>query len=292
MELDIKPLMPGMDFAVEIKNIDLSQSLDNVIFEEIRQAVFSYAVVVIRGRSINDEQQISFSERFGELEKSLVKIDGEIKFPQIYITTNVGKDDKILPGDHASAKYHRGNSLWHSDSSFKPIPANISILSGREVPPFGGETEFADARYAYDSWPGSISGVEKCELDDLICEHSITFSRQLVVGDIFSEEDKKSIKPVRQALIRKHPETGRKALYVGSHCHFIEGWEYPRSRALIAELTSWMTRPEFVYAHKWRPLDLVMWDNRSVVHRGNPWPDEDYRRVMHRTTVAGNGPTV
>jgi alpha-ketoglutarate-dependent 2,4-dichlorophenoxyacetate dioxygenase len=160
------------------------------------------------------------------------------------------------------------------------------------VPPFGGETEFADVRYAYDSWPGSISGVEKCELDDLICEHSITFSRQLVVGDIFSEEDKKSIKPVRQALIRKHPETGRKALYVGSHCHFIEGWEYPRSRALIAELTSWMTRPEFVYAHKWRPLDLVMWDNRSVVHRGNPWPDEDYRRVMHRTTVAGDGPTV
>ena len=292
MELDIKPLMPGMDFAVEIKNIDLSQSLDNVIFEEIRQAVFSYAVVVIRGQSINDEQQISFSERFGELEKSLVKIDGEIKFPQIYITTNVGKDDKILPHNHASAKYHRGNSLWHSDSSFKPIPANISILSGREVPPFGGETEFADVRYAYDSWPGSISGVEKCELDDLICEHSITFSRQLVVGDIFSEEDKKSIKPVRQALIRKHPETGRKALYVGSHCHFIEGWEYPRSRALIAELTSWMTRPEFVYAHKWRPLDLVMWDNRSVVHRGNPWPDEDYRRVMHRTTVAGNGPTV
>ena len=292
MELDIKPLMPGMDFAVEIKNIDLSQSLDNVTFEEIRQAVLSYAVVVIRGQSINDEQQISFSERFGELEKSLVKIDGEIKFPQIYITTNVGKDDKILPHNHASAKYHRGNSLWHSDSSFKPIPANISILSGREVPPFGGETEFADVRYAYDSWPGSISGVEKCELDDLICEHSITFSRQLVVGDIFSEEDKKSIKPVRQALIRKHPETGRKALYVGSHCHFIEGWEYPRSRALIAELTSWMTRPEFVYAHKWRPLDLVMWDNRSVVHRGNPWPDEDYRRVMHRTTVAGNGPTV
>ena len=292
MELDIKPLMPGMDFAVEIKNIDLSQSLDNVIFEEIRQAVFSYAVVVVRGQSIDDEQQISFSERFGELEKSLVKIDGEIRYPQIYITTNVGKDDKILPHNHASAKYHRGNSLWHSDSSFKPIPANISILSGREVPPFGGETEFADVRYAYDSWPGSISGVEKCELDDLICEHSITFSRQLVVGDIFSEEDKKSIKPVRQALIRKHPETGRKALYVGSHCHFIEGWEYPRSRALIAELTSWITRPEFVYAHKWRPLDLVMWDNRSVVHRGNPWPDEDYRRVMHRTTVAGNGPTV
>ena len=292
MGLDITPLMPGMDFAAEIKDIDLANPVSNAVFDEIKQALCTFAVIVIRGQNINDEQQISFSERFGELEKSLVKIDGEIKYPQIYITTNVGRDDKILPHDHDSAKYHRGNSLWHSDSSFKPIPANISILSGREVPSRGGETEFADTRHAYDTWSGSISGIEKHSLDDLVCEHSITFSRQLVVGDIFSEEDKKSIKPVRQALVRKHPETGRKALYVGSHCHFIEGWEYPKSRALIAELTSWMTRPELVYVHKWRPLDLVLWDNRSVLHRGNPWPDEEFRRVMHRTTVAGNAPTV
>jgi alpha-ketoglutarate-dependent 2,4-dichlorophenoxyacetate dioxygenase len=132
----------------------------------------------------------------------------------------------------------------------------------------------------------------KEDLEDLICEHSIIFSRQLIVGDIFTEKEKRKLKPVRQALIRKHSETGRRVFYLGSHCHFVEGWDYPKSRALITELTSWITRPEFVYSHKWKPLDLVMWDNQAVLHRGNPWPDEDYRRVMHRTTVAGQSPTV
>ena len=125
-----------------------------------------------------------------------------------------------------------------------------------------------------------------------IRDSSIVFSRQLIVGDIFTDKEKRKLQPVRQALIRKHSETGRKVLYLGSHCHFVEGWEYPKSRALITELTSWITRPEFVYSHKWKPLDLVMWDNQAVLHRGNPWPDEDYRRVMHRTTVAGQAPTV
>jgi alpha-ketoglutarate-dependent 2,4-dichlorophenoxyacetate dioxygenase len=132
----------------------------------------------------------------------------------------------------------------------------------------------------------------KEDLEDLICEHSIIFSRQLIVGDIFTEKEKSKLKPVRQALIRKHSETGRRVFYLGSHCHFVEGWDYPKSRAVITELTSWITRPEFVYSHKWKPLDLVMWDNQAVLHRGNPWPDEDYRRVMHRTTVAGQSPTV
>ncbi len=292
MALNLRSLMPGTDFAAEILDIDLTVPLKESHYEEIIQALEAFAVIVMRGQDINDDQQISFSQRFGELEKSLVKIDGEIKHPEIYVTTNVGVDNNILPHDHESAKYHRGNILWHSDSSFKSIPANISILSAREVPPHGGDTEFSDARRAYDTWPGSVSGISKEDLDELVCEHSITFSRQLIVGDIFSQEDKKRIKPVRQSLIRTHSKTGRKALYVGSHCHFIEGWEYSRSRALIAELTSWMTRPEFVYVHKWRPLDLVMWDNRSVLHRGNPWPDEQFRRVLHRTTVAGDGPTV
>jgi alpha-ketoglutarate-dependent 2,4-dichlorophenoxyacetate dioxygenase len=213
---------------------------------------------------------------------------GGVTLPQISRISNVGDDDKIRPHDHEKSRYHRGNSLWHTDSSFKPVPANASHLSGREVPPIGGETEFADARAAYDAWPGSVTGITKADLEGLICQHWIVFSRALIVGDIFSEEDKKRLEPVHQAMIRTHPETDRKVFYLGSHCHFIEGWDFPKSRALINELTSWITRPEFVYAHAWRPKDLVMWDNRSVLHRGNPWPDEEYRRVMHRTTVAGD----
>ena len=255
MSLAINPLKPGSHFAAEVLNLDLGTSLSDEEFASIRDAFYKYAVLVLRDQNISD-------------------------------------DNQIRPHDHEKSRYHRGNNLWHSDSSFKPIPANISLLSGREVPPVGGETQFADARTAYDEWPGSVSGTMKEDLEDLICEHSIIFSRQLIVGDIFTEKEKRKLKPVRQALIRKHSETGRRVFYLGSHCHFVEGWDYPKSRALITELTSWITRPEFVYSHKWKPLDLVMWDNQAVLHRGNPWPDEDYRRVMHRTTVAGQSPTV
>ena len=293
MDFTIKPLLPGMDFAGEVIGIDVASPINSSVYDQLRNALGMYAVLVFRNQNINDDQQIAFSEKFGSLEKSLgFDRGGGVTHPEISRIANVDDNNKIRSHGDEKSRYHRGNSLWHSDSSFKPIPANISILSGREVPPYGGETEFADARYAYDTWPGSISGVEKKDLEGLICEHSIIFSRQLIVGDIFSDEDKERLKPVRQALIRRHPETGRKVFYLGSHCHFVEGWDYSKSRALITELTSWMTRPEFVYAHKWAPLDLVMWDNRSVLHRGNPWPDEEYRRVMHRTTVAGDQPTV
>ena len=293
MTLTIRALKPGTGFAGEVTGIDLRQSVSDADFETIRDAFHHYAVLVLRGQDINDEQQVAFSSRFGTLETSLGfdQFDG-VTLPQISRISNVGNDDKIRPHDHEKSRYHRGNGLWHTDSSFKPVPANASHLSGREVPPIGGETEFADARAAYDAWPGSITGITKADLEDLICQHWIVFSRTLIVGDIFTEEDKKRLEPVRQAMIRTHPETARKVFYLGSHCHFIEGSDFPKSRALINELTSWITRPEFVYAHTWRPKDLVMWDNRSVLHRGNPWPDEEYRRVMHRTTVAGDGPSV
>ena len=293
MSLTINPLKPGSHFAAEVLNLDLGTSLSDEEFASIRDAFYKYAVLVLRDQNINDDQQIAFSERFGALETSLgFDQYGGVTQPEISRISNVGDDNQIRPHDHEKSRYHRGNNLWHSDSSFKPIPANISLLSGREVPPVGGETQFADARTAYDEWPGSVSGTMKEDLEDLICEHSIIFSRQLIVGDIFTEKEKRKLKPARQALIRKHSETGRRVFYLGSHCHFVEGWDYPKSRALITELTSWITRPEFVYSHKWKPLDLVMWDNQAVLHRGNPWPDEDYRRVMHRTTVAGQSPTV
>jgi alpha-ketoglutarate-dependent 2,4-dichlorophenoxyacetate dioxygenase len=293
MALTIRALKPGSGFAAEVTGIDLRQPLSDADFGEIQDAFHRYGVLVLRDQDINDEQQVAFSSRFGNLETSLgFDQYGGVILPQIARISNVGENNEIRPHDHEKSRYHRGNSLWHSDSSFKPVPANASHLSGREVPPIGGETEFADVRAAYDAWPGSPTGITKADLEGLVCQHWIVFSRTLIVGDIFTDEDKERLKPVRQSLIRTHPVTGRKVFYVGSHCQFIEGWDFPKSRALINELTSWITRPEFVYAHKWRQKDLVMWDNRVVLHRGNPWPDEAYRRVMHRTTVAGDGPTV
>jgi alpha-ketoglutarate-dependent 2,4-dichlorophenoxyacetate dioxygenase len=293
MALNIRALKPGAGFAGEVTGLDLREPVSDVDFETVRDAFHHYAVLVLRDQDINDDQQIAFSERFGPLERSLgFDRSGGVTRPEIARIANVGDDNRIRPHGHETSRYNRGNSLWHTDSSFKPVPANASHLSGRQVPPVGGETEFADVRAAYDAWPGSASGITKQDLEGLICQHWIVFSRTLIVGDIFSEADKKKLEPVRQALIRAHPVTGRKVFYVGSHCQFVEGWDFPKSRALINELTSWITRPEFVYAHKWRQKDLVMWDNRAVLHRGNPWPDEEYGRVMHRTTVAGDGPTV
>ena len=137
------------------------------------------------------------------------------------------------------------------------------------------------------------SGISKEELSDLVCIHSIVYSRALAIGDVFSEDEKtRKVPPVRQALIRQHPETKRKAFFLGSHCKSVEGWDYSKSRALINELVSWVTRPEFTYIHRWQPNDVVIWDNRCTLHRGNRWPHEKFRRTMHRTTVAGKNSTV
>ncbi len=293
MELKFRVIKPDLSFAAEVSGVNLREPIKDNDFEKLREAFFNFAVLVFRDQDINDEQQIVFSEKFGTLEKSLEfdQLEGVTR-PEISRIANVGEDNRIRSHDHEKSRYHRGNNLWHTDSSFKLIPANASILSGREVPPSGGETQFADARTAYDKWPGSFNGINKEELEDLISQHWIVFSRKLIVGDIFTEEDKERLKPVRQALIRTHPVTGRKIFYVGSHCQHIEGWDYPKSRALINELNSWITKPEFVYEHKWRQKDVVMWDNRSVLHRGKSWADEKFRRVMHRTTIAGERSTL
>lgn len=292
MAVCIRPLKPGLSFAAEITGVDIRETVPEDDIQAIRRAFVEYAVVVLPNQQVTDEQQVAFSRRFGELEKAL-SFDqyGGVKLPEITRISNVADDGSIMRHDSEKARYHRGNSLWHTDSSFKPVPANASILSGREVPPVGGETEFADLRAAYDAWPGSMSGVTKADLDGLTARHYIVYSRSLVVGDIFTDEEKARMPSQWQALVRVHPESGRKVFYVGSHCDVIDGWTASKSRELIQELNSWSTRPEFVYRHKWRSGDIVMWDNRSVLHRGNPWPDEEHRRVMHRTTVAGDGPT-
>jgi len=162
-----------------------------------------------------------------------------------------------------------------------------SLLSGREVPPEGGETEYADLRAAWDALPAD----RKRGLDELVAEHSFVYSRGLIGYDQFTDAERAEVPPVPQAVVRTHPATGRKSLYVGSHASHVIGRPVEESRALLRELLDFATQPQFVYRHAWRQHDLVMWDNRCVLHRGRPWDERRYRRVMHRTTVAGAGPT-
>ncbi len=275
-------------FVARVSGIDLSKPLDDGGFAQVRDAFNHYAVLVFPEQRISDDQQIAFSERFGPLEVSIRKDrPRRIDNPRVSDISNVDERDRVVdPGDER-AIYNAGNRLWHSDSSFKRVPAMASLLSGREVPPEGGETEYADLRAAWDA----LAAERKAGLDGLVVEHSFVYSRGLIGYDQFTDAERAAIPPVPQALVRTHPATGRKALYVGSHASHVIGRPVEESRALLLELLDFATQPQFVYSHAWRQHDLVIWDNRCVLHRGRPWDERRYRRVMHRTTVAGAGPT-
>ena len=276
------------DFVARLTGLDLSRPLDEGGFGQVRDAFHRYAVVVFPEQPLTDEQQIAFSERFGPLEVSLRKDrPRRIDNPRISDISNVDEKDRVFDPDDERAIYNAGNRLWHSDSSFKRVPAMASLLSGREVPPEGGETEYADLRGAWDALPAE----RKRGLSSLVAEYSFVYSRGLIGYDQFTDAERAAVPPVPQAVVRTHPATGRKSLYLGSHASHILGRPVEEGRALLRELLEFATQPQFVYRHVWRQHDLVMWDNRCALHRGRPWDERRYRRVMHRTTVAGAGPT-
>ncbi|MGH7311487.1 MAG: TauD/TfdA dioxygenase family protein, partial [Candidatus Rokuibacteriota bacterium] len=200
--------------------------------------------------------------------------------------SNLGRDGQPLERDSRQHLFNLGNLLWHSDSSFRAIPAKYSLLSARVVHPTGGNTEFADMRAAYDA----LDAQTQAQIEDLLCEHSLMYSRGLLGMLDFSEDERAMFRPVRQRLVRRHPVTGRKSLYLASHAGAIVGMPMPEARILLRDLTEHATQPRFVYVHRWRPWDLVMWDNRQVMHRGRRY-DQSQARDMRRTTVAGDAPT-
>ena len=201
--------------------------------------------------------------------------------------SNLGKDQKPLARDSRQRLFNLGNMLWHSDSSFRATPAKYSLLSARIVNPKGGDTEFADMRAAYDA----LDDETKREIEGQVCEHSLMYSRGSLGFLDYTDEEKELFKPVRQRLVRTHPVTGRKSLYLSSHAGTILGLPMPEARIILRDLTEHATQPRFVYVHKWKLDDLVMWDNRQTMHRGRRY-DESQARDVRRTTVAGDAPTV
>jgi alpha-ketoglutarate-dependent 2,4-dichlorophenoxyacetate dioxygenase len=278
-------------FVGEVSGVDLTRPLDDATFNEIRDTFFEHGVLVFHDQPLTDEQQIAFSERFGPLETSISTYRSDrarrLARPELSDISNLDEHGNVMSADDERRHNNRGNQLWHTDSSFKPVPAMASMLSAREVPPSGGETEYADLRAAWDALPPA----RQQELEGLIAEHSILYSRSLI-GYQFTEEEQRKLHPVQQTVVRVHPTTRRKGLYLASHASHIVGRPVEEGRALLRELLEFATQPRFVYRHPWRVGDLVMWDNRSVLHRGRPWDEQHHRRVMHRTTVAGLGPTV
>ena len=241
----------GPCFAAEVEGVDMTKPLSEEEVDAINAGMNEHAVLVFHDQDIDDEQQLAFTQSLGDIEHAI------------------------------------GNRLWHSDSSFKAIPAKYSLLHARSIPSKGGNTEFADMRAAYDALDAEI----RAEIEDLICEHSQIFSRQQLGFTDFTDEERERFKPVRQRLVRTHPATGRKSLYLASHAGGILGWPVPEARAFLRDLVEHATQRQFVYAHKWKVGDLVMWDNRRTMHRARPFPAHE-PRDMRRTTLMGDGPTV
>jgi alpha-ketoglutarate-dependent 2,4-dichlorophenoxyacetate dioxygenase len=284
----ITPIHPY--FGARVEGVDLAGPLDAVTFQAIFEAFQEYSVLVFHDQRITDEQQMAFSRRFGPLETTVRAIGRENRLhPNLVDLSNLDpeRESTLMDWTHRRMVYQSGNQLWHSDSSFKPVPAMASLLSGREVPPAGGETEYASMRHAYATLPEEM----RCRLEDAVAVHSILYSRSTIAPGLFDPEHEKELPPVRQALVRANPVNGRKSIFVGSHAWYVEGMGHDDSRRLLDDLLARTTRPECVYQHRWRPWDLVMWDNRCVLHRGRPWDAAQHRRVMRRTTVAGEGPT-
>jgi alpha-ketoglutarate-dependent 2,4-dichlorophenoxyacetate dioxygenase len=285
MSLTIRALHPL--FGAELVGLDLER-VDDTTFGEIVAAFDEHSVLLFRGQTLTDDEQIAFSARFGPLEATIRSIASRADTP-IHISnlSNVDGENRLIPSGDKRNLFNAGNQMWHSDSSFKKVPAHASLLSAREVPPEGGETQFASMRVAYGRLPADLQTF----LEDKIAVHSFVYSRGLVDTGLMPPDHAAQVPPVRQALVRVNPANGRKAFYVGSHACEIAGMPTAEARALLRELREAATRPELVYTHRWQVGDLVMWDNRCTLHRGRPWDESRYRRVMHRTTVAGVGPT-
>src|ERR687892_1553999 len=287
MPIEITPLTSHI--GARLTGIDARRPLPVAEVEAIAAGMNRHAVLVLPGQDISDEQQLAFTRNFGPLEEganSTVK-NSELRLdPAFADVSNLDKSGEKLARDNKRRMAALGNRLWHSDASFRVVPAKYSILSGRIVTTAGGNTEFADMRAAYDA----LDAATKAEIEDLVCEHSLMYSRGSLGLLDYSEEERAMFRPVRQRLVRTHPGTRRKSLYLASHAGGIVGIPMPEARILLRDLTEHATQPRFVYVHAWRPWDLVMWDNRQMMHRVRRY-DERQPRDMRRTTVAGDAPT-
>jgi alpha-ketoglutarate-dependent 2,4-dichlorophenoxyacetate dioxygenase len=291
MELTLRQLHPL--FVGEVGGVDSGRPLDAATVRAITDAIERCAVLVFRDQDLDDERQMDFARQFGELEiprSGRADVNRRLR-PEMSDISNLDEAGRLRGRDDPRRFDQLGNRLWHTDGSFRRVPAALSMLYAHRVPrpgPLGkGETEFADLRAAYDALPAAT----KAESEDLVAVHDIAWSRaQLGFTELlFGEKD--VLPPVPQRLVRTHPGSGRQTLYLAAHASGIVGWPLPDGRLLLRELIEHATRREFVYRHEWREGDLVIWDNRCTMHRGRHF-DEGEVRDLRRVTTRGIASTI
>jgi alpha-ketoglutarate-dependent 2,4-dichlorophenoxyacetate dioxygenase len=289
--VNITPLTSG--FAGEVTDLDLTLPLSASQEAAIEAGMDRFAVLVFHEQHFDDDTQLAFSRNFGNLEISSL---AEMANPEERRLTlemadisNLDRNGTLRAADDTVRLGSLGNRLWHSDASFRAVPAKYSLLSARVVPGRGGNTEFADMRAAYDA----LDTPTKAEIEDLVTEHSNAFSRE-VIGfpkEAYGAHNQDKLRPVRHRLVRIHPVTGRKSLYLSAHIGSIVGWPVPEARAFIRDLTEHATQRQFVHAHVWRQWDLVIWDNRTTMHRARRYDDLREIRDLRRSTIRGDAMT-
>ena len=278
------------EFAAEVGEVDLSRPLPADDVREIQSAFDRYSVLVFPDQVLSGEQHLTFAKHFGPLEQTIhaVRKDAKLRVAAEFAdVSNLDPDNGIWGKDSRKRMFEMGNRMWHTDSSFRRTPARASLLYARSIPPVGGQTEFADMRAAYDALPGET----KARIRGLVAEHAIMHSRRKLGFTDFSDEENVHLPPVPQALVRRHAGSGRMGLYLASHAGRVLGMGEEEGKALLAQLIEHATQRQFVYTHRWRLHDLVMWDNRCTMHRGRPYDDLRWPRDMQRATTSDVGPT-
>ena len=281
--LNITPLHPL--FAARIEGVDAARTIAAPVMAALRDALDRYAVLVLPGQHLDDAAQIAFSEGFGALEMTRPGALGAGS--AVIVLTNMGAAGEIVAPSDKQLLNNKANRHWHHDSSFKPVPARASLLSAREIPSAGGNTEFAFMRGAF----AALEAAEQERLRGMVALHDFGWSRGRVDPALVSDAEKTQHPPVRQAVVLEENPYGP-ALYLGAHARSIEGMDESDSRKLIERLMAHATEDRFIYSHRWSPHDLLIWDNRAVLHRATPFASTTERRHMVRTTVAGQGPTL
>jgi alpha-ketoglutarate-dependent 2,4-dichlorophenoxyacetate dioxygenase len=282
-ELQVRQLHPL--FVGELNGTDL-RALDDAALDGVRALMDRYGVLVIRNQEITDDEQAAFARRLGgqlvtTVGLRVINPAARSGDPALTDISNLDENGEIMSREDRRRMYALGNRLWHSDSSFQQPPARYSMLSAKEVPSSGGETEYADARAAYDALPDAL----KAQIEHLRAFHSIIYSRSTIGFTEFSDAERAQFPGAEQPVVRVHPGSHRKSVYVASHAEHVVGWPVPDGRLLLRELMSLATLPQFVYRHTWRVGDFVIWDNRCMMHRGLAFDDATQRRDLRRVTT-------
>jgi alpha-ketoglutarate-dependent 2,4-dichlorophenoxyacetate dioxygenase len=288
MAITVHPVTP--DFVAEVGDVELGKPLGAEDLAAVRAAFTKYAVLVFPDQEFTDDSQLDFARNFGPLETTVFKARQDHKLrlhENLADVGNLDAEDRILETNDRQRLYNLGNRLWHTDSSFKRLPAYCSMLHARSIPPIGGQTEFADLRAAYDALPEAT----RTRIAGLVAYHSIMTSRARLGFADFDESERKAFAPVPQVLVRRLQDSGRMSLYIASHAGAIRGMADAEARSLIDELVAHATQRQFVHSHRWRAKDLVIWDDRCTMHRGMDFDDQRYKRDMRRATVSDVAPT-